>query len=147
MRVPGIDDATAIGADGASTCVRRKDGSVACWGQLAPTVEVATPSAIEMTDTVQLAGRCARSATQVECLSNRSQVIAITGADDAIDVAAFANDGCVVHKGGTLAGATAIAGARARWPREVLGSRDVGPGRQLHDARCPAADRGRLVAT
>lgn len=31
-RVPGVDDAVALGASGRSVCVARRDGSVWCWG-------------------------------------------------------------------------------------------------------------------
>lgn len=32
-RVPGVDDAVQIAAAGTHTCVRRRDGTVACWGR------------------------------------------------------------------------------------------------------------------
>ncbi len=102
VAVPGIRGAVELAAFDHMTCVRTRDATVHCWGLIGEASQTAKPAQI-LADVAQIAGRCFRTIPGgVICLSERAQLVPVTGIDDAIDVAWWQNVGCVVRRGGKV---------------------------------------------
>ena len=105
VRIAGITDAVEVATDDYRTCVRKKAGTIACFGKVSPTNERATrPVAIPASDVVQIAGSCWRSMNgTATCLTTEGQAHALVGVTDAVDIASKSGIGCIARKTGAVA--------------------------------------------
>jgi alpha-tubulin suppressor-like RCC1 family protein len=121
-RVPNISDATRIVMGARGACALRNTRDVACWGD-----GVTSWAAADATDATVIAGGDARYCSidlvsKVRCWGVRSASLPV-GIDDAIDLAMFRDEACVVRRAGTV---SCFGGPRfGTTPVAIAGVRDA----------------------
>ena len=100
-RVGSIGDATRVTMGARGGCALRKTRGVACWGDGSPKVHD-----LDVTDATAIAGGdryCAiRASGKVACWDPNAASAKPVGIDDAIDLAMFRDEACVIRRAGTV---------------------------------------------